>query len=270
MSNWRIIGSTALHHWFPGYRIPVDIDVLTPAKISGNDPHLCIVDTHWHGLADTLIRINVDPVFLDADLLFTLKVSHAHWNIKWEKTIADIRFMQSEGCKLNEEIYLQLLPIWATVHRPKQINLNQTNSTFFADKVSRRFDHDEIHQFVKFNGVPMHEKIRPDLSSARCCKKLFDKLTQDQQVQCALEEILTVAIERGQLWNAVKTSEKTTAVFAAYKSLCVTMTSGWFAKYLILSGHELLNLRKPQWRTQLETALLQIKTSKLLGIENGN
>lgn len=42
--NWLIIGSTAMYHWFPDARKPKDLDLLTPAKITGNHGDICVVD----------------------------------------------------------------------------------------------------------------------------------------------------------------------------------------------------------------------------------
>ena len=92
--NWLIIGSVATYHWFPDARKPGDIDLLTEATISGNNSHICVVDSQWHDAAQELIDASRDKVFLDADLLFTLKVSHAEWDVKWKKTMFDIQFLQ--------------------------------------------------------------------------------------------------------------------------------------------------------------------------------
>ena len=118
--NWRIIGRTALYHWYPTeVSIPQDIDILTPVKISGNNSKVCVVDSQWHDAAQLLIDASKDSVFLDPNLLYTLKISHAHWNVKWAKTISDISFMKKKGCILNMEIYKELFKIWTNVHGKK-------------------------------------------------------------------------------------------------------------------------------------------------------
>lgn len=226
-----------------------------PAKVSGNDSKVCIVDSQWHEVAEYLISENSDPVFMDPNLLYTLKVSHAHWDIKWDKTMSDILFLQVHGCTIHEEAYKRLLPIWAKTHGEKRANLKRSNEEFFKDGVRRDFDHDKLHELMAFNGRPMHERIRPDLKSVWCSELMFNELTREEQVCTALEELLVIAIERGHLTVRARNSEKLMAVSRAYRLLCTSMTSGWFARFLITNRFEFFNTRREQWMTQLNTAL---------------
>lgn len=259
MSNWRIIGSTAMYHWFPQgindlkQRYPKDIDLLTPAKISGNSK--CIIDAQWHDAAQYLIDINKDKIFLDPDLLFTLKVSHAHWDIKWDKTLWDIYFLKQAGCKLNFEAYKLLFKVWENIHGKKKVYLNQDNDTFFTDAVNRKIDHDKLHEIVAFGSQPMHTLIRKDLSSALCSEELFNNLPFEDQCKTALEEIIVIAIERNRLDINSKQLEINKAINHAHKSLVTTMTTGWFARFLIINHYELIIERKHLWKTQISQAL---------------
>ena len=253
--NWLIIGSVAKKHWFPDSRTPKDIDLLTPAKISGNHSSTCVVDAVWHDEAQWLIDINVDQVFLDADLLYTLKVSHAQWDIHWEKTMSDIMFLKHKGCRLDKVAHARLVPLWEKIHGAKLVNLNKPNDEFFVDAVGRKYDHDLIHRLVAFNESPMHERIRPKSDSAWCDVNLFEALSADEKAQTALEEIMAVAIERGRLTSNSLLSDKLRFINRAYFLLCTSMTKGWFALYLIENSFNLLVTRRKQWMTKLNTAL---------------
>jgi hypothetical protein len=253
--NYRIIGSVAMYHWFPDARVPSDIDLLTPAQISGNDSKVCVVDVSWHRAAQELIDANKDPVFLDPDLLFTLKLSHAEWNVKWEKTMADISFLKRKGCKINYRLLRILKEVWEEVHGKKRVNMAKTMDTFFKDAVKREYDHEYLHLLVAFNDRPMHEELRADHNTAWCSRELFEQLPVEQQFETALEEMMAVAIERSRLKEANKVSEKRIAMSRAHFQLCTSMTKGWFAEFLILNRNELLHERKDKWMTKMDAAL---------------
>ncbi len=228
---------------------------MTPAKIVGNDSKLCVVDAQWHDQAQWLIDRNIDSTFMDKDLLYTLKVSHAHWNIHWDKTMVDIAFLQQRGCTLDEEAYSSLIVTWKQIHGSKKVNLNKPNDEFFADVVTRIFDHESLHSLVAFNGTPMNERIRPDLTRAWCDIELFNALSAEEKAQTALEEILVVAIERGKLTTASKLSDLLKAVKRSHFLLCTTMATGWFARYLIENHFNLIITRRAQWMSKLTTVL---------------
>jgi hypothetical protein len=255
MSKWLIIGSVAAHHWFPNGRLPKDIDILTPAKVVGQEAKVCIVEGTWHELADEIIDLNGDPVFADPDMLYTLKASHAHWDIKWNKTLYDIHEFQQHNCQLNEPLYHKLVKMWETVHGAKRVNMRQSVDTFWDDAVIRIHDHEDVHQAVKFFDQPMHELIRPDLSNVWCSEEMFLELSQMGRDKCVLEEMMVTAIERSRLTRESSRIEMMKAMHKAHKLLCTSMTKGWFARYTILNHHRLLVTRRPLWLERLKIAL---------------
>lgn len=261
MSTWRIIGSTAAYHWFPHgaggkpARVPKDIDLLTPAKVASDSPTTCLVDAQWHSAAEYLISINRDPVFLDPDLLLTLKVSHAHWDVKWSKTIWDVWFLQEAGAKLNMDAYDRLFKVWTEVHGAKKVNLKKPVAEFFIDAVRRKHDHEQLHELLAFNDRPMHERLRPDNLSVWCDAGLFNALSAEQQFQTALEELLVVAVERFDLDSTSTPIDILKAVNGAYHQLVTSMTTGWFARFLILNHCHLTSRMKSTWLPHLQSVL---------------
>ena len=260
--TWLIIGSTAAYHWFPDYRKPFDIDLLTPTEIKTKDSKICFIDTQWHDAAEFLIEQNKDKVFADPDTLFTLKVSHAHWNVKWEKTMYDIEFLKRKGCQLNMELYKRLFPVWVQVHGKKRVNMNQPMTEFFKDAVPREYDHEVLHELVAFGVRPLHEQLRSDLSTAWCSEAMFNELSEDDQCKTALEEMMATAIERGRLSTRSKQSEISIALSKAHFQLCTSMTTGWFARFLILNRHKLLSEYRKTWQPQMTKALSALSTMK--------
>lgn len=260
--QWLFIGSVAAKHWWPEFRTPRDIDILTPLTLSGSNSQICMVETSWHDAASLIIDANSHSTFADPDMLFTIKVSHAEWNIKWEKTMHDIAFMQRLGCKLLPEVDKALVKVWQQVHGKKKVNMARSMDTFFNDAVKREHDHEHLHELVAFNGRPMHERLREDHSTAWCSVERFNALTSSEQAETALEEILATAIERGKLTTSHLQSQKTIAVNQAYFKLVTSMTTGWFARYLILNRNHLLCDRRTQWMNKLNSALMTLQLSQ--------
>lgn len=267
--QWLIIGSVAMNHWYDDYREPQDIDLLTPIRFIGSKSDICVIETQWHSFAQEIIDQNEHPIFADPDLLFTLKVSHAEWDIKWNKTMADIEFMKRKGCQLKEDLYVRLVEHWKIIHGKKRVNLKQPVDIFFQDYVQREYDHEDLHRLVAFNGTPMHEQLRPDNTSVWCDKEKFFALDYEIQCEVALEEILVTAIERKKLTSVSRNSEIMAAIHHAYHKLVTSMTTGWFAKFLILNRFELLKERREKWEHHLKTTLLNLPTLTPLVNANG-
>lgn len=255
MKQWIIIGSTAAKHWFPDWREPKDLDLLTPTTVKTGDQRVLYIDAKWHRLAETLIERSSSRTFLDANLLFTLKVSHAYWNIHWDKTMYDIWQFQHRGCLLDLELHDELVKLWAEVHGAKQVNMRQGTDTFWDDAVKRRHDHEWLHQQVAFRGRPLHERVRPDPSSVWVDRALFNQLPLDLKYDLVLEELLVTAIERFNLSAASSRLDIMRAVKGAHFKLCTSMTKGWFAQFTVLSSYTLLSVQRDRWYNHLTTVL---------------
>jgi hypothetical protein len=253
-----IIGSVALRHWFEDARDPKDIDILTPCEVTASIAG--IVETQWHDEGEFLIGKSKDPIFADPDLLYSIKVSHAHWDVKWQKTMFDIEFLRRKGAKLDLEVYTRLLPIWEQVHGKKKVNMNQMMTTFFKDTVKREYDHEQLHELVKFTDRPMHERIRPNLSNAWCSEDMWNNLGAKYREFCALEEIMATAIERNRLTLDSTRVDVIRAMHRAHFQLCTSMTKGWFARFLIENKFELLIGRKEEWTEQITSSLKNLSS----------
>lgn len=242
MKNTLIIGSVAAYHWFSDFRKPEDIDILSKIVISKSKPSdTSNIEVRWFELCDEIIRQNTDPVFATPDTLLTLKVSHAAWNIHHQKTMMDIFFLKSKGANLNYELYGKLFQYWETVHGSKaHINLKQDNTEFFTKYVKRKYDHDWLHHAVSYPSLPMHTKIRPDSNSAYCSKELWELLTYEEQIRCAWEEVMVIAIERYKFLESNRNSEMRVAMTNSIHNLITTMTKGWFNLFIIMNHRQIL------------------------------
>ena len=224
-----IFGSTALKHWFPDLnRDPKDLDYISKGKSTKE------VECHWNPAFQYILDNNKDSKYVDADFLYTIKVSHACYDIRWDKTIHDINFMKKKGCRLDFNLYKQLLKDWEVIHYKKKIRLEGSPEEFFTSKVTRKLDHDQLHHMIKFYDRPMHEKIRNDINNVKCDKNLWDALSYEDKLKCALEESYVFAIER--YFNY----PPKIALNKAIKHLITQSTKGYFNLFLIDNFFEMI------------------------------
>lgn len=230
----KIYGSCALKHWYPETRIPSDIDIISP-------------NHDWIPAFQYLLENNKHSQYVDPNFLFTIKVSHASWNIHWDKTLHDIVFLKNKGCTLDKEFYNLLYNDWKKIHKKKNVKLSTSNDKFFTNKITRKYSHDYLHEILSFYEQPLHEKIRKDLNSPQCDEKLFNELSNEDQFKCALEEVLVIATERFVLSGRPLNNSK----YLALKTLITSSTTGWFNLYLILNFDKLIYSNNTHWKTKL-------------------
>lgn len=245
-----IIGSTAARHWFPDWREPKDLDVLTleDMKVPG-------ADAKSHRLVPLLIERSTNKTYADPTILYTLKVSHAYWDIHWDKTMYDIWQFQKRGCLLDDELHDRLVEMWTEVHGAKKVNMRQGVDTFWEDAVKRTHDHERLHEKVAFHGRPLHERVRKDPASVWVDQHLFNELPLHLKEDLVLEELLVTAIERFNLTAASTRVDVLRAVKNAHFKLVTSMTKGWFAKFVVLSSCELLYWQRERWYNHLDQVL---------------
>lgn len=217
-----IFGSTALKHWFPDLkREPKDLDYIGLGKSSPN------IEFHWVPSFQYILDNNKDSRFVDPNFLYTIKISHACYDIRWDKTMFDIQFMKNKGCKIDNNLYQMLLKDWEVIHHKKKIKLGGTPNQFFNSNITRKIDHDELHKLVMFYETPLHEKIRQDKNNVKVSKQLWDQLSFEDQIKCASEEAYVFAIER------YIDYPPRIALIKALKQLITSSTKGYFNLFII-------------------------------------
>lgn len=195
--TYIVIGSTALHRWFPTeVREPKDYDVFSdfitqdPLANPGSD-------FFWHvRLGDYFGQDDHRTATLHE--LYTIKVSHAHWDLKndsWGKHIKDILFMQKKGAKLIPELYDLLYSIWLELHGPKKMTFSESEE-FFDDAVIRKWDHDSLHESVAYGDHALYlDFLVPGRSVAMDMGKVW-AAEHHTLVKLFREEIYATALER--------------------------------------------------------------------------
>jgi hypothetical protein len=249
--QYPIFGSTALAYWFKSYpNKPKDLDLIceTPSIELG-------IEHHW---VPSFKLISVSNGYVVPSHLLTIKLAHLGWDIKWDKHMHDLVFLQNQGVVYDSKLYPLLLKDFTKFHEKKKVNLNKPLTEFFNNQITRKYDHDELHKLLCFYELPLHNRIRPDLNLATCSEQLFLSLSYDDQLKTALEEIYVIAYERFISKSKVSFNH---AKYKALKHLITNLTSGWFMKFLILNFYTLLKYPDNQIINKIN--LLELPYDKL-------
>lgn len=186
-----LIGSKAIKHWFPDFkREPVDTDYATNESLAPEkNPRV-----EYMGIPPLNKRYLMHDI-ASPDHLYTLKLSHVFWPIKQEKTLSDIAFLKSKGCKKDEALFKELYEHWNNVHgENKRVDYDRPNETFFDDAVDRPIEHDTLH--VMMNPEPLYVLIKPEHDDANISEKMFYSLPFEIQLELCREEAYVLALER--------------------------------------------------------------------------
>jgi hypothetical protein len=240
--KFLVIGSVALSHWVDLNRPPGDIDIMSqnlPFQPSPCPSKLLLENTWFGSASEYMLENNKHDVFLDLNFLFTLKVSHAAWDIKWEKTMFHIHLMKVAGAEIDHALLKMLRTHWEKVHSKKRIKMDKMNDEFFVDAVNRKIDHDKLHEMVAHPNRPANELMRENLNSPLFSSKLWNDSAPENKMRCAVEETAVIAFERYFDFGICRKSHLLQAVSKAFKNLVTTMTYGDFNVFLILNAQRI-------------------------------
>ncbi len=239
MNKQLIFGSTAMIYWFPDFNNkPKDLDIIFNTSVKAPKG----IEYHWVDSFQYIFDNNIDCEYVDKDFLYTIKISHAAWDIWWDKTMYHINFMKERGCKLDYTLYNMLIKEWEILHgSKKRIKLKGKPETFFNTNVTRKIDHEQLHEIVKFYDKPIHYSIRKDINTVTPSKKLWDSLSYGDQIKCALEETYVFALER------YIDLPPNIAFTKALKHLITHSTKGYFNLFLIDNFFTLIYFDKSRY-----------------------
>jgi hypothetical protein len=227
-----LIGSTAIKYHFPDFpREPKDVDYFSPKKLQAADGGPT-VETFWHeDLEGVFSEMIATP-----DELYTIKVSHAFWELKngsWSKHMMDVLFLQSKGATLIPELYKILYKVWEDTHGKKKVNLESDPEEFFNDKIVKRiYDHDSIHESVAYYDRPLFERILRDDSDVAVDKSKWDAMDHEDKLKMVREEIYATALERKLVPSDYKSSPGAAYNWTLRKTI-TSLTKGWFALFVV-------------------------------------
>lgn len=182
-----LFGSTLIKKYFNDFRSPNDID-----WVSNNEDEIKnkipIKGEEYYFIPFSPNR-EMTP-----DELYTLKFSHAIYDIHWKKTMSDIRFLKMKGCKIIPTLLEELRAFWEKIHgEQKRTDFEVKPGKFFEDRVIRKTNHDDLHKII--NSSPTYLKIVEDGQ----VKPSFDKyllLDDIDRKELLFEEAFVISLER--------------------------------------------------------------------------
>lgn len=211
-------------------------------------------------------------------LLERIKTSHIYQPVNWNKHIEDLHMMREILPFKTSENYYQVYAKDQPTHLPtnkdlilemlsfedrfmikrrrefnkifgipgEHISLNMSNEEFLDEAkltIPIFIVHDDLHELVKYNDVPIQNMIRRDLSSAMCDMTLFKGLSMEYRLQCGCEERDVLALER-RLLPGIFTDENEARDYAMFR-MCTTVTKGEFRGFLVDNWHKIKKMIRP-------------------------
>lgn len=184
--KYLIYGSSAIKHHFPDYnREPKDIDIITSveSKFKLNLDSIKTIEQYYLPEFDYIFQRNKDKLYVDANFLYTIKMSHLSWNINWDKHMKDAIFLKENGCKLDKELYTPLILAWGRIHGKKSVKMNVENDVFFKENIKRKYNHEFLHEQFAYYDRPLNERIRKDWNSPLCSEELWNLLSEEDKLK---------------------------------------------------------------------------------------
>lgn len=183
----------------------------------------------------------------DLQYLTKMKRSHLYWPVHWFKSMSDYQTLKlmtwAKELEFNEdhdEFYRLRLKENIAKWGESKTNLNMSNEDFFAKsaKIGRTFEHDELHEAVKYYDIPLYQMCKVDHSKASVDACLFALLDREQQERLVREEAMAIALERVLIpklaeGHVVNSKIVVDAYRYALRRICTNLTSGWFRDFAI-------------------------------------
>ena len=177
--------------------------------------------------------------YASPEVLLSLKKSHIHFPIKFQKHIKDYNLLLDilKEDKLNNITKINFKETEDRFGKLKTPSLKKSTSKFFDQSegyVKYFYVHDDIHQVMSHYDRPIYEDMQTNSESAWCQKDLWENFTFEKKAKCVLEEAYVIALERKiiPMLNGigdVVSSKK--ALEWSLMRICTTLCSGWFRQF---------------------------------------
>ena len=183
---------------------------------------------------------DMGKIYASKEVLLSLKKSHIHFNVKFDKHIQDYQLLLND---LKEDVLKDITKInfKETERRLGELKtpkLKNKTMKFFKQSekfVKYYFVHDHIHEIMAHYDRPLYERLQRDGESAWCEKDLWNLLSYEDKCKCVLEEAYVIAMERKLIpmlfGDNVGMWTPETALKWSMKRICTNLCSGWFREF---------------------------------------
>ena len=193
--------------------------------------------------------------YASPEVLLSLKKSHIHFPIKFQKHIKDYNFLLDllKEDKLENITKINFKETELRFGKLKTPSLKKSTSKFFDQSegyVKYFYIHDDIHQVMAHYDRPIYEDMQTTSESAWCQKELWDNFSFEKKAKCVLEEAYVIALERKiiPMLNGVSdvvSSKK--ALEWSLMRICTTLCSGWFRQFAADNYSRICEYINPQY-----------------------
>jgi len=257
-----VYGSYAMKYWYPEFRLPKDIDIVQLDK-----------DDHDIELLSKLKQENLPIEIKEAAFFYPLedetynsilspegmlavRISHAMYDLYWEKAIEDIIFLQRKNVSYDLRSVKLLRKGWKKVHKGvrEQMNMNLPPEIFFNSNIQRYYNHDDLHELIKTDKIPAFQKILRDNVSVAVSRDKFENLSFEEKLATVLEEVCVLACER-HFDKSVKAAYR-----HSLKDFITRMTSGWYNIFILENIDYLWNYNNDNMFSIMEKVMIHLRT----------
>lgn len=236
-----IVGSHALKALGVCNREPKDIDWWCDVNVNRMATEYAAgIDWLWRDEFAQFIPETTTTQYATLDQMYTIKLSHSHWELKngsWHKHIYDMRALKRAGAKLDLDLYKILYKVWEEMYGKKVMNLDQDKTEFFDDAVRRVYDHDSLHASVAFGSRPIYEDILKDGATVDIDSRKLWALPHERIVQLFIEEICVTALERIVIPRNYQTSPGAAYLWALRRTI-TSLTKGKSSRFILENFEE--------------------------------
>ena len=190
------------------------------------------------------------------ETIFSLKKSHIHFPIKFNKHIIDYCFLYdflNGQDKLSTITKLNFKETEDRLGELKTPSLNKSVKKFFKQSdgfVKSFFIHDDIHMVMSHYDTPLYERMQEDKEIAICQKDLWNNFTFEDKCKCVLEEAYVIALERKiipMLFDKKKLYTSKEALEWSLMRVCTTLCSGFFREFATNNYTKILDFIDPKY-----------------------
>jgi uncharacterized protein (UPF0332 family) len=174
------------------------------------------------------------------EVLFSIKKSHIHYPLKFEKHIKDYCIMFDSLDGVDKLDYITKVRIKETEERLGKIktpSLKKTSKEFFGQSekfVKSFFIHDDMHKIVAHYDIPLYEKMKDESDLVFCSKEKWNNFPLEDRIKTVLEEAYVIALERKilpMLFSGGDYWKDESAFKWALMRICTNLTSGFFREF---------------------------------------
>jgi hypothetical protein len=247
-----LIGSRALAYWKKDFQLKpnADWDIISDEPIEGAEWHKpdFLNNATFENFTNVAnVNFNGHKLYVvDMWGLSIIKRSHLWRNLSFQKHVTHYhKYMQfvkrQQYDSFMENVLQERTALTMQAFPQGHPSLKKSVDEFFDDYVTKKYDHDYLHELVAYYDKPLYTQLQRDSSSAWCDRDLWDNLSIEDRTKCVAEETQVIAIERFLVpkdWNYPVRH----AYLKSLDKVCTTLCSGWFRDHAIDYYPEVMQL----------------------------